>query len=285
MTGTWVVDVTDETFERDVLERSREVPVVVDFWAEWCGPCRVLGPTLEKLAEEYGGKFLLAKVDTDRAPQLAQAFGIRSIPTVIAFQGGNPIGQFSGALPEESVREFLGQLTPSEVDVKVQRADGLRADDPDGAVALYREVLAESPAHDGATIGLAEVLHEKGEDDEAREIVERLLPPAGPYAERIEHLHSELSLQELRSDTSEQELRDQLARDPNQPDLLLKLGQLLAAEKRYPEALDALYRAAEADRNLAGGKAKEVMVEIFHAVGVRSELADEYRTRLSRLLY
>lgn len=285
MTGTWVVDVTDETFERDVLERSRELPVVVDFWAEWCGPCRVLGPTLEKLAGEYAGKFLLAKVDTDRAPQLAQVFGIRSIPTVIAFQDGKPAGEFSGALPEDAVRDFIERLTPSEADVKFQRADAIRADDPEGAAVIYREVLEESPSHDGASVGLAEVLHAQGKDDEAREIVERLLPAVGPYADRIEHLSSELSLQELRSEASEQELRDKLAQNPEQPDVLLDLGKVLAADKRYPEALELLYRAAAADRELARGEAKELMVEIFHVVGVRSELADDYRTRLSRLLY
>ena len=285
MSAQWVVDVIDATFEKEVLERSHELPVVVDFWAEWCGPCKVLGPTLEKLAAEYNGKFLLAKVNTEQAQELARVFGIRSIPTVIAFKNGEPVGQFSGAIPEDAVREFLERLSPSEIDAKVERADRLRADDPDQAVSLYREVLEGTPDHDGASVGLAEALLAKGEDDEARTIVDRLWPPSGAYAERVEHLHSELALHRLSPDVTEDQLRRQLEENPEQGSVLLELGQLLAAEKRYPEALDSLLRAAELDRKLAEGKAKTMMVDIFYVIGVRSDLADEFRTKLTRLLY
>jgi putative thioredoxin len=285
LSGQWVIDVTDETFEKEVIERSRELPVVVDFWAEWCGPCRVLGPTLEKLAQESAGKFLLAKVDTDKAQQVAQIFRIQSIPTVIAFQNGEPTGQFAGALPEDAVREFLSRLAPSESDVKVERADALRGDDSDGAIALYREVLEDQPSHDGASVGLAEALVARGETEEAKAILNALLPLAGTLGERVEHLRSELVLHELRSDATEEELREKLAKDPGQGAVLLELGQLLAAEKRYPEALESLFNAAQADRKLAMGRAKKLMVDIFHVIGVRSELADDYRTRLARLLY
>ncbi|GMR22122.1 MAG: thioredoxin [Acidobacteriota bacterium] len=285
MSAEWVVDVTDQTFEKEVLERSHELPVVVDFWAEWCGPCKVLGPTLEKLAAEYNGKFLLAKVNTDQAQQLARVFGIRSIPTVIGFKNGEPAGEFSGAIPEESVRKFLARLSPSEIDIKVESADRLRADDPDQAASLYREVLEDTPGHDGARVGLAEALLATGEDDEARTIVDSLWPPSGTHAERLEHLRSELSLRGLSPDVTEDRLRSQLEENPTQGSVLLQLGQLLAAEKRYPEALESLLRAAELDRKLAEGKAKTMMVDIFHVIGVRSGLADDFRTKLSRLLY
>jgi len=285
VSAEWVIDVIDPTFEKEVLERSHELPVVVDFWAEWCGPCKVLGPTLEKLAAEYDGKFLLAKVDTEQAQQLAQVFGIRSIPTVIAFKNGKPVSQFSGAIPEDAVREFLARLTPSDLDVKVERADELRADDLDQAVALYREVIEEAPEHDGARVGLAEALLAQGEEDETRAIVDSLWPPSGAQAERIEHLRSELSLHGLRPEVTEDELRRELEENPDQGSVLLQLGQLLASEKRYAEALESLLRAAELDRKLAKGKAKTMMVDIFHVIGVRSELADDFRTKLSRLLY
>ena len=285
MSAQWVVDVIDATFEKEVLERSHELPVVVDFWAEWCGPCKVLGPTLEKLAAEYNGKFLLAKVNTEQAQELARVFGIRSIPTVIAFKNGEPVGQFSGAIPEDAVREFLGGLSQSEIDTKVERADKLRADDLDQAVSLYREVLEDTPEHDGARVGLAEALLAQGEGDEARTIVDSLWPPSGPHAERVEHLRSELALHGLSPDVTEDQLRRQLEENPKQGGVLLQLGQLLASEKRYAEALESLLRAAELDRKLAEGKAKTMMVDIFHVIGVRSELADDFRTKLTRLLY
>ena len=285
MTVEWVIDVTDPTFEKEVLERSHEIPVVVDFWAEWCGPCKVLGPTLEKLASEYNGKFLLAKVNTEQAQQLAQVFGIRSIPTVIAFKNGEPVGQFSGAIPEDAVREFLGRLSSSEIDIKVERADKLRADDLDQAISLYREVLEDTPDYDGGRVGLAEALLAQGGFDETRTIVDSLWPPSGPHAERIEHLRSELALQGLSPDVTEDQLRRQLEENPGLASVRLQLGQLLASEKRYAEALESLLQAAELDRKLAEGKAKTMMVDIFHVIGVRSELADDFRTKLTRLLY
>ena len=283
--SSFVVDVGDETFEKEVLDRSSDVPIVVDFWAEWCGPWRGRGPTLEKLAAERQGKFVRAKGDTDQAPRLAQAFGIRSIPTVMAFRNRQRVDEFQGALPEPAVREFLARLVPSEEDERVANADAARAESPEEAEALYREVLAEHPAHDPAVVGLAELLAATGRGAEAKGLVEPLLPAGGPLAERIEHLVSELSLEGLDSGRSEQDVRADLADDESNGELWLELGGLLAHEKRYPEALEALFAAAEADRALARGRAKELMVDIFHVIGVRSELADDYRTRLARLLY
>ena len=282
---TNVIDVTDETFESDVLERSHHLPIVVDFWAEWCGPCRMLGPTLEKLAYEGKGKFLLAKVDTDRAQRVAQSFGIQSIPTVIAFRDGKPVAKFSGALPEDAVREFLGRLLPSPTDEIVEEADKLRASAPEQAEPLYLRALEMDDGHVGASIGLAEILAGRGERDEARAILDKLLPAAGAHAERITQLQSELALGDVVSESSEEELRERLAANPQDSSVLMELGQVLAANRRYPEALDLFFQAAEGDRALANGEAKKRMVELFHIVGVRSELADNYRTKLRRLLY
>jgi putative thioredoxin len=281
---SWIKDITDEEFEKEVVDRSHEVPVLVDFWAAWCGPCRVLGPTLERLANEAQGKFVLARIDVDRSPRHAQAFGVRGIPTVIAFRGGKLVAEFSGALPEESVREFLRKVMPSPADGLFDRAEKLRSQDPKKAEAIYREALAAEPGHPGAAVGLAEILVARGETAEAGSLVAPLVP-AGPLVERVAQLQSEIKLRERKPELSETELRTRISRSAEPGPLLLDLGKLLAAEKRYPEALEVLLSAARADRKLAEGEAKELMVEIFHAVGVRSALADDYRTQLTRLLY
>jgi putative thioredoxin len=280
----WVKNVTDEDFRAEVLDRSREVPVVVDFWAEWCGPCRVLGPTLEKLAAEYGGKFILAKLDVDRNPRYAQAFGIRGIPTVIAFKKGEIAAEFSGALPEGAVRQFLERVCPSEADEFFETAEALAPEEIEEREALYRKAVAADPNHQGATLGLAEVLLARGETAEAEPLVARLVP-GGPFTERVEKVSSILKIQGDAPAESEAELRKRLETSDSPGPILLELGQLLALEKRYPEALEALFRAAQSSPELARGKAKETMVEIFHVIGVRSPLSDEYRAKLSRLLY
>jgi putative thioredoxin len=281
---SWILDISDEEFQKEVVDRSHQVPVVVDFWAAWCGPCRVLGPTLERLANEAQGKFVLVKVDVDRSPRQAQALGVRGIPTVIAFRDGKIAAEFTGALPEESVREFLRRIVPSEVDAVVARADAQRKEDPAAAEALYREALSAEASHPGAAVGLAEILVARGDTAEASALVTPLVP-AGPLAERVAQLQSEIKLSERKPVMSESELRKKIAGSPESSVLLLELGRLLAAEKRYPEALEVLLKAAQSDRKLAEGEAKDLMVEIFHVIGVRSPLADEYRTKLTRVLY
>lgn len=281
---SWIREITDEEFQKEVVDRSHQVPVVVDFWAAWCGPCRMLGPILERLANEAKGQFVLAKIDVDRSPRYAQAFGVRGVPTVIAFRNGAIAAEFSGALPEESVREFLGRIVPSEADAIVVRADARRKEDVSAAEALYREALSADPSHSGAVVGLAELLVGRGEISEASALVSGLLP-AGPLAERIAQLQAEIKFREVRPEACESELRKKIAESSEPGPSLLDLGRLLAAEIRYSEALEALLKAAQSDRNLAEGEAKDLMVEIFHVIGVRSPLADEYRTRLTRVLY
>ena len=153
-----VTEVDEATFERDVLERSHEAPVVVDFWAAWCAPCRSLGPVLERLAHDSEGAWTLAKVDVDSNPALAQAFGIQGIPAVRAFKDGRQVAEFTGALPEAQVRAWLTGLGPSAADGAFDEGRRLeQADDLEGAAAAYRTVLEFEPGHDGARGALARV--------------------------------------------------------------------------------------------------------------------------------
>ena len=159
-------DVTDATFSRDVLDRSAEVPVVVDLWAEWCGPCRTLGPILEKVVAETGGKVALAKVDIDKNPQVAANFAVQSIPAVFAISGGKVVDQFIGALPEAAVREFVARLAPAETEA--DRLAGL------GDEASLRAALEIQHDHPGAVVALAELLAGRGDGEEALILLTRV---------------------------------------------------------------------------------------------------------------
>jgi len=162
------VDVTDATFETEVMLRSKDVPVVVDLWAPWCGPCRTLGPIIEKVIDETDGKVALVKVNVDENPQISQAFGVQSIPLVVAVKDGQPVDGFLGAHPEPTVREFIERLVPSAEEE--EQAQLLAAGDEES----LRRVLERDPGHEDAVVALAQLLVERGERDEALALLARI---------------------------------------------------------------------------------------------------------------
>src|SRR5262249_54241858 len=161
--------VTDTDFETEVIAKSREKPVVIDFWATWCAPCRQLGPILEALVKERQGEVLLAKVDVDQAQKLAFEFGINAIPVVMAIRDGKVVLQFEGLLPEAQIRAFLDRLSPSEADRAVQQAANLENEKPVEAEELYRKAVELDKNHDKALLGLARVLISRNQEDEAKD--------------------------------------------------------------------------------------------------------------------
>jgi len=167
-----VVDVTDATFEAEVVQRSHEVPVVVDLWAEWCGPCRTLGPIIEKVVADTDGKVVLAKVDTDANPAVARAFQVQSIPAVYALKDGKVVDGFIGAQPEWAVAEFVGRLVPTEEENEIDRLIAL------GDEASLRAAVELEHAHEGAVCALARLLAEDGRGEEALALLERIPPSA-----------------------------------------------------------------------------------------------------------
>lgn len=278
-----VIEVDEASFEKEVIERSRSVPVVVDFWAPWCGPCRTLGPLLERLAAEYRGQFLLAKVNVDLNPLLAQAFRVQSIPTVVAVKDGQLVSQFIGALPEPAVREFLSRLLPSSAErLAAQGLARLAAGKVGEAEKLFRQALEQDPRCAGAQVGLARVSLERGEKDRARELLEAVEP--GPYRNEADRLLAELRLREgVQGD--EGSLRERLTRNPGDLEARLQLGQVLAAQGRYEEALEQLLEVVRRDRNFRDQAARKAMVDIFNVLGSGNELVEHYRSELAKILF
>ena len=249
-----IFDVTEADFQQRVVERSREVPVVVDFWAEWCGPCRQLGPALEKAAAARDGRVDLAKLDVDTNQQLSTAFRVQGIPAVKAFKDGRIADEFTGAIPPAQVEAFFDRLVPSEVELAAEAA--VAAGDEDA----LREVLAANPRHAAAATKLARLLLARGAAGEAVAVLE---PLVGDFAAEGLRARAELSAE---SD----DLDDAFA--------AWEAGDYETALERLQEA----FAAADGD---ARDRIRKVMVAIFTELGASDPLAREHRRRLSAALY
>ena len=275
----YVKDISQQTFGQDVLQRSHEVPVLVDFWAEWCGPCKVLGPALEKVVEDYDGAFELVKVDVDANQQLAGQFGIQSIPTVIAFRGGEPVASFMGAIPDAQIRTFVDSILPTELDRRVDEArDLVLSGDGDGAEAAFREILAEAPDNPDAGTGLASLLIARGENAEALIVLGKLVRSA-----EVERLEAAARVQANRGEDLSP-LQAKVAEDPADTAARLDLGKALAGRGEYEPALDHLLevvRLGGEDRD----EARQAMVDVFEVLGSDHPLTAGYRRALANALF
>jgi len=275
----YVIETDQERFEADVFERSKTVPVVVDFWATWCAPCRMLGPILERLAEEYAGGFVLVKADTDQVPQAATEFNVQSIPAVYAVVNGDVVDFFQGVLPEDQLKGWLDQLLLYS---KVSQTEQLEQSDSQAAEAQYREIATADPNNFAAQIGLARVLGLLKRTDEAREIIETL-ENRGFLEPEAEKVKATLELQSF-DDIDLEEVRAAVKESPDDLDQQLRLAEALAANQDYTEAMDVCLSIVQRDKTGAGEKAREVMVDIFRVLS-DEDLVRDYRRKLSTLLY
>lgn len=274
-----VRDVDTADFNQQVVERSHEVPVVVDFWAEWCGPCKTLGPTLERLTEEAGGSFELAKIDVDQNQALAGQMGVQGIPTVVAFKDGRPVSQFTGALPEAKVKEWLSEFLPNPMDDFVAAADDLvNQGRVEEAEAMYRKVLEADASHEGAAVALAAILLGGGDTEGALAILEPV-----PSSVAVDRVRAAARLG-TGGGTPVQELEDALAADPDNDRLRIDLAKNLVAAQAYERSLELLLDVIIRKEELADD-ARAAMLDVFELLGPENSLTPEYRRRLANALF
>jgi putative thioredoxin len=283
--GSWIIDVDAQSFERAIILRSRDVPVIVDFWATWCEPCRALGPLLERRAREGRGRFLLAKVDVDRSPELAQAFRVQGIPAVLAVVNGRLVDGFQGALPEPELDEFLERIAPvgARFDAAAEARERAAAGDGEGAVTFLREHLRQPSEDHDARIALAELLVDAGRVGEARRVFEKL-PEDARASDAARSVKARIDLAESAGDL--EVLRQRAASAPEDAAARAALGAALVAHRQWETGLEELLEAVRLDPDGADGRAaKETMRGVFEALGLEDPLANAYRFRLQLLLF
>jgi putative thioredoxin len=279
-----VFDANERDFERTVLERSKEVPVVVDFWAPWCGPCRTLGPLLERLVAEQKGKVVLAKVNVDENQRLAAAFSVQSIPLVLGLRDGKIAAEFLGALPESGVRDFLARLLPSEADTTVEAGEQLLAGGRTAeAEATFRRALELDPRNDRAVLGLARVLSERREDQDALDLLERVAPGT-ELRQEADRLAAAIRIRQSGT-FDEQALRARIERDAKDLEARFELAQGLAGGGRYDEALREYLEIVRRDRSFRDDGARKAMLDVFDLLGSGDEMVDRYRSELAKVLF
>ncbi len=275
----YIKEVTTETFQRDVLQRSREVPVLVDFWATWCEPCKTLSPILESVTDSFGGRIELAKIDVDANPEVSAQFLVQSIPTVVAIRDGKEVSRFTGAIPEASVTAFIESILPTEQDEMVERArDAMVTGDNTTAEHILRQVLDTQSDHNDAGTSLAALLIDRGDIDEALIVLGKLVPNAD-----IDRLQAAARLRQ-RGGEDISDLEAAAAADPDSDRAQLDLAQALAARSQYEPALDRLL-AVVSKGGSGREEARRAMVDIFEVLGNEHPLTSGYRRRLATELF
>ncbi len=272
-------DIDQQAFGVEVLQRSHDVPVVVDFWAERCGPCKTLGPALETVVAEYAGKFELVKVDVDQNQALSQQFQIQSIPTVIAFKDGKPVSQFMGSIPEAQIRQFIDAILPTELDLMVEQARDLVLEgDEVAASGVFSQVVEKQSDHVEAGTGLASLLIANGDTETALIVLGRL--PRTSEVERLEAAARVTAAQDI----NVPELEARLLETPQDEAIRIELAQALAANGEHEAALDHLLVVVTAKGELMN-QARQAMVDVFGLLGDEHPLTATYRKALANELY
>lgn len=285
-----IKDSSDQTFMADVIEASKEIPVIVDFWAPWCGPCKQLGPILEKVVKGAGGKVKLVKVDIDQSPMVAQQLRIQSIPAVFAFKDGRPFDGFMGALPESQIKMFLEKVVGDSVDSPIDEAisqaqEALENGDAETAGAIFGQVMQAEPENYIARAGLALACVQNGQVADARNLINEI--PANVRNDQF--IASAVSAVELAEQSGEagdlSELQAAVDADADDHQARFDLAMALFAEKKNDEAADHLLEIVRRDRTWDDDGARKQLLKFFEAWGPTDKLTIQTRRRLSSLMF
>lgn len=284
--SAYIVDVTQADFTAKVVEASRQRPVLVDFWAAWCGPCQMLMPVLAKLAEAYAGKFLLAKVDTDNEQALAGRYGIRGLPTVKLFKNGAVVDEFSGARSEGQVRAWLEPHLPRAADATIAQAIAAeRAGDVTGAMGLLQRAMQEDPSNDAPKLELARIALAHGKLGDAEAALKQLSLRASGDPTAVA-LKAQYDLLLIVADAPPLATLEQaVAQDENHAQARYQLGARLLLGGREEEALAHWLELVRRDRHFGDDAGRRALLMAFSVLGPQSDLVKRYRAKLSMALH
>lgn len=285
-----IIDTSTESFMSDVIETSKEVPVLVDFWAPWCGPCKQLGPILEKIVSSAGGNIKLAKLNIDEHPQIAQQLQIQSIPAVFAFKDGQPFDAFVGAQSETQVKEFIekiiGSIGPSPIDNALKSADSeFEKNDFSAAANLYLQVLNADPKNIHALTGLARTYLAEKNIDQAKEVLDNI-PLENSNSEKVIAVKSALNLLEKAENTDDiDELIAALEKKPGDLEILYNIAMASIGDNNHEQAINYLLEIIKTQKDWNNGKARENLLKIFESLGPTNELTIQGRRQLSAIIF
>lgn len=286
-----IKDSSDQSFMADVIQASQETPVVVDFWAPWCGPCKQLMPVLERVVKDAKGQVKMVKVNIDENPGIAGQLGVRSIPAVFAFKDGKPVDGFQGGQPESELKKFIGRLTGDSDPVEeagtlaARAKDSLAAGDPGGAAQDYAQALSLDPNNAEAMAGLIRLYIDGGNEDAAADLLASAPESMKDHPE-IKAVTSQLTLTEQVVEPDETaELAAAVANNPDDLDARMALAKALAASSRNAEAVEHLLYSIGKNRAHNGEAARLFLLTIFEAEGPASDVSVEGRRALSSILF
>ncbi|MFT7289457.1 MAG: putative thioredoxin [Halieaceae bacterium] len=280
-----IVDINEDNAARYLIDESTQRLVLADFWADWCGPCKTLTPILEKLANEYAGAFLLAKVNADEQQMIAQQFGVQSLPTVMVMQNGQPVDGFAGAQPETAVREMLEKYLPSPYEAALAEAEQkLQSGDEAGAVAILRGLYEDSSGRHDIAMAYVHALIAARRLDDAQGVLDAV--PMVDQDPLYDQVLAQLSLAREAARSPELlALEAQLAADPESLDLREQIAVHYSAAGQYREALESLLFILKKDINHQNGASKKALLDTIASLGKGDPLAAEYQRKLFSLLY